>query len=77
MSKERKNPMVWGLRVATIKQLFSKGERLATNQLINKLRMLLINAGEFGCFIKKAQISDTGLQHNKRGRHEITHHKNK
>ena len=60
MNIEIKNQMVWG----TIRAMFSSSERFETDQLIRKLKILLSQASEHGCFITKTQTSDTGLQHN-------------
>jgi hypothetical protein len=62
MNIEIKNQMVWGFRYATIRELFSPKERFETNQLIRGLKILLSQAGEYGCFTEKAQTNTISSQ---------------
>ena len=62
MSIGIKNPMAWGFRASTIRELFSSKERYATYQLINHLRMLLVNVAEYGCFVGKTQTNTNSSQ---------------
>lgn len=65
MNIEIKNQMVWGLCKLTIRELFSPKERFETNQLIRGLKILLSQAGEYGCFTQQTQ--DNKLTINQQG----------
>ncbi len=63
MSIGLRKPMVWGFRASMIKEMFSPSELYETNRLIARLKILLSNAGEHGCFMNSAQTNDvSGVQ---------------